>query len=346
MSKNDPINPLVAALQAELTAADPALASNADLLRSVLSGSGDCIKILDLQGRLQFMSEGGKRVMEVDDFSKLKGCPWPDFWHGRGNTEAAEAVRTAIAGGTARFRGPADTARGNPRFWDVQVSPIFGGDGKPSHLLSISRDITEEWQAAERQRFLTLELKHRVKNTLANVISIANQTFKGDAHRMPLAAFEARLVALDRTHDLLTAANWEKTSLRTVIETCLQPHMSDQTRVRIEGPTLYCGPRQALAFGLAINELATNAVKYGALQSPDATIDIAWSEAANDTGKMFHWSWQESGGPTVIEPERMGFGSLVIKNLLGAELNGVTEITYAPAGLICRVSAPTENLTA
>ena len=137
----------VASLKSELIAAGDGLAGNDDVLRSVLAGCGDCIKILDLDGRLQFMSEGGKRVMEVEDFGALKGCPWPDFWQGEGNADAIRAVAIAKAGGTGRFKGAANTAKGNARYWDVQVSPILGNDGQPSHLLSISRDITEEWRA-------------------------------------------------------------------------------------------------------------------------------------------------------------------------------------------------------
>ena len=140
--------PLVDAMNRELAAASPDLVGNDDVLRAVLAGCGDCIKVLDLDGRLQFMSDGGKRVMEVDDFSVLKGCPWPDFWSGDGNRDALAAVEAAKAGKTARFRGAANTAKGNPRYWDVQVSPIFGAAGKSSQLLSISRDITEEWEAA------------------------------------------------------------------------------------------------------------------------------------------------------------------------------------------------------
>src|SRR5580692_1398101 len=121
----------VRSLEEELTAAGDGLTGNAEVLRSVLAGCGDCIKILDLDGRLQFMSEGGKRVMEVEDFGKLKGCPWPDFWVGQGNADAKTAVATALAGRVGRFKGPANTAKGTPRYWDVQVSPIVGDDGKP-----------------------------------------------------------------------------------------------------------------------------------------------------------------------------------------------------------------------
>jgi two-component sensor histidine kinase len=138
---------LVTDLHDELGKADPTLIGNEALLATVLSGSGDCIKVLDLDGHLIFMSEGGKRVMEVDDFSALRGCPWPDFWAGNGNIAARNAVETARGGQSARFTGAANTAKGNARFWDVQVLPILGQDGNPSHLLSISRDITEEHKA-------------------------------------------------------------------------------------------------------------------------------------------------------------------------------------------------------
>jgi len=134
----------VHALNAELKAADPALIGNEALLAAVLAGSGDCIKILDLDGRLQFMSEGGKRVMEVENFSLLKGCAWPDLWTGEGNPAARRAVADARNGIAAHFQGDANTAKGNPRYWDVRVMPILGPDNEPTHLLSISTDITQQ----------------------------------------------------------------------------------------------------------------------------------------------------------------------------------------------------------
>ncbi len=97
--------PASAALALELRAAGPGIEGNDDVLRAVLSGCGDCIKILDLDGRLQFMSEGGKRVMEVDDFTPLKGCPWPSFWAGAGNAEAINAVDRGASGQDRAFPG-------------------------------------------------------------------------------------------------------------------------------------------------------------------------------------------------------------------------------------------------
>ncbi len=127
---------------AALQTSRSALASSEAFLRSVLGSSGDCIKVLDLDARLVFMSEGGMRVMEVGDFNAIQGCPWPDFWQGEGHAEARAAVAAARAGGRGHFRGAADTMAGSPRYWDVQVTPIFGPDGTPEKLLSVSRDIT------------------------------------------------------------------------------------------------------------------------------------------------------------------------------------------------------------
>ena len=341
--------PAVASLNAELDAAGPGLTGNDDLLRSVLSGCGDCIKILDLDGRLQFMSEGGKRVMEVDDFSPLKGCPWPDFWRGQGNLDATLAVEAAKVGQTARFKGAADTAKGTPRYWDVQVSPIFGADGKPAHLLSISRDITEEWRvtaelkdAAERQAVLTGELQHRIKNTLAMVGAIANQTIRGEDVRSAREAFAARLMILSQAHDILTQTSWASAPIHEVVTRAVAAHRSADRRIRVSGPEVELEPKPALALALAIHELATNAVKYGAL-SVKGKVEIAWS---NDAESGFRFSWTESGGPHVAEPGKKGFGSRLIEGVLAADFEGEVRTCYRPGGVVCELIAPMMGPTA
>jgi two-component sensor histidine kinase len=338
----------VASLDCELRAAGDGLSGNVDVLRSVLAGCGDCIKILDLDGRLQFMSEGGQRVMQVEDFGKLKGCPWPDFWAGQGNADAKAAVATAIAGGTARFQGAANTVIGTPRYWDVQVSPILGDDGKPSHLLSISRDITEEHnaaallkEAAERQLLLSRELEHRIKNTLATVSAIANQTMQGDAHAEVRLAFTDRLITLARAHDLLTKTSWSGAPIREVVEGGLAPHRTGRNRIDVSGPDLELQPRQAVGLCLAIHELATNAIKYGALVSASGSIDVTWSNG-DDTDPGFRFVWKESGGPEVKQPpaDRMGFGTRLIERMLANDFNGKVKMTYAPIGVLCELVAP------
>lgn len=348
MRASAPESLTVDAMNFELGAAGDGLAGNDEVLRGVLAGCGDCIKILDLQGRLQFMSEGGKRVMEVDDFSKFKGCPWPDFWAGAGNSDARLAVEKAKAGGTARFKGAANTAKGNSRYWDVQVSPILGTDGEPSHLLSISRDITDEWRAiselkesAERQELLTGELQHRIKNTLAMVGAIANQTIRGNDVSAARQAFSARLMTLSQAHDILTKTSWVSAPIDDVVEGALAPHRTGHGKISVSGPELELQPKQALALSVAVHELATNAVKYGSL-SVDGNVDVVWSTETVEGAPTFLFKWSESGGPPVREPapSQRGFGSRLIERMLASDFNGEVRTFYQPSGVVVELKAP------
>ena len=341
-------NNLLNALNSELAAAGPELVGSGELLRGILAGCGDCIKILDLDGRLQFMSEGGKRVMEVEDFTALKGCPWPDFWAGEGNVQASAAVAAAKSGKTARFQNAANTAKGTPRYWDVQVSPIVGDDGKTTHLLSISRDITEEWRAsklleesAEHQKFLTQELTHRVKNTLTTVLAIASQTFRGETFKEPRGIFNARIQTLSDAYNILSEASWSANSINQVVEIALAPYRTDDNRISLTGPSHNILPKQALTMAVAINELATNAMKHGALSAPSGKVDVSWSIVANDgAAPTFHFQWQESGGPIIAPPTRSGFGSRLIKTMLASDFGGTVNVSYDPTGFLCVLKAP------
>jgi len=120
--------------------------------RRVLGASADCIKVIDLDARLEFMSEGGMCVMEVDDFAAIEGAWWPSFWEGEGHVRALTAVAHAKKGITGRFQGFATTMKGSPRWWDVLVTPINGADGRPEKLLSVSRDVTEQKRADDQMR--------------------------------------------------------------------------------------------------------------------------------------------------------------------------------------------------
>lgn len=332
----------VSKMNAELTAADPALLGNDAVLASVLQGCGDCIKILDLEGRLQFMSEGGKKVMEVDDFSALKGCPWPDMWAAGENVAARQAVESAASGKPARFVGNADTAKGNSRFWDVQVVPIMGADGLPSHLLSISKDITDITDAQKRLELLNSELQHRIKNTLAMVSAIARQTLKGDDISDRRNAFTGRLQALAEANNHIASKTWQSAPLQMVVETALKPHVAYGNRVYLSGPHVELSAKKALSVALTIHELATNATKYGALLSDTGRIDITWNVDGEDAGgeKLFTFLWREAGGPEVEKPTRSGFGTTLISSALAADFKGHVSIDYRPAGVECIMTAP------
>jgi PAS domain S-box-containing protein len=137
--------------------------ADAEFLHSVLASSGDCIKVLDLDAKLEFMNEGGLRVMEVSDFNAIRGCPWPSFWPAEGQDEAWAAIETARAGASARFQGFADTMKGTRKCWDVQVTAIPGAHGRPEKLLAVSRDITEQKRIEGELRELNDTLERRIE---------------------------------------------------------------------------------------------------------------------------------------------------------------------------------------
>lgn len=158
-----------------------------EFLRRVLESSPDCIKTLDLNGNLVSMNEGGQQVMEVDDFGVICGIDWLTFWEGETRDALRTAIATANAGGMGRFQGFCPTMKGSPRWWDVVVAPILGADGKPEQLLGISRDITFQHKAAERQRFLS-ELTERARR-LRDVASVIEETARSVGEFIGLSRF-------------------------------------------------------------------------------------------------------------------------------------------------------------
>jgi PAS domain S-box-containing protein len=137
--------------------------ADAEFLHSVLASSGDCIKVLDLDAKLEFMNEGGLRIMEVSDFKAIRGRPWPGFWPAEEQEEAWAAIETARAGASARFQGFADTMKGTRKCWDVQVTAIPGALGRPEKLLAVSRDITEQKRIEGELRELNDTLERRIE---------------------------------------------------------------------------------------------------------------------------------------------------------------------------------------
>lgn len=324
-----------------MNARPPTDAPDEVFVRAALAASDDCIKILDLEGRLAFMSEGGRRVMEIDDFDRFRGCPWPDFWTGPGNAEATASIASARAGRASRFQAMANTALGNPRWWDVQVSPIRGPDGKPDRILSVSRDITELKLSQERHELLALELDHRIRNLLTMVQAMANQTLReGRSIEEARAALSSRLAALASAQRLLIQTMGREVDLEPLLLGVLEAHRTDG-RILLAGPAVRLSSQSAFALALAVHELATNATKYGALSTGSGQVEINWRIEPEG---MFQLDWRESGGPHVTEPSRVGFGSRAIEQALARQLGGVARLEFPRDGAIMTFRLPLEAL--
>ena len=299
-------------------------------MRGVLSSSNDCIKVLDLEAKLAFMSEGGKRVMEVSDFNAIAGCPWPSFWEGTGNLAAQQAIALVQAGIASSFQGYADTMKGNRRYWDVQVSPIMGADGKPERILSISRDITDLKVAEEARAVLAQELAHRMKNSFAMVQAIVTQTLR-QAKSMEdgRTAVSQRLSALGRAQDILTRSNFTAADIHDVVAAAIDPHRVVEERISWSGPRLILSSQQALGLSLATHELATNAAKYGALSNETGRVAMAWRVEDG----AFAFDWIETGGPPVTPPASRGFGSKLIERIVASYFDGEGCLNFDPSGI-------------
>ena len=197
-------------------------------------------------------------------------------------------------------------------------------------------------EAEERQRILNLELSHRLKNTLAMVQAIATQTLRGVEDKSAVRAFEDRLIALSRAHDVLLQENWTAARIDTVVANVLVLH-GDGGRVSASGPQVPLGPKATLSLSLLLHELATNAAKYGALSRLEGRVSLAWTVEGSGKQGVLKMAWRESGGPEARAPTRRGFGSRLIS--MGLAGTGGAKLDYAESGLIAEFTAPMTAIT-
>ena len=264
-------------------------------------------------------------------------------------------ARGLLAGETETFAMEKRyVTKGGGSVWtSLTASLVRNAAGEPDYFVSIVEDITSRKQVeAEQQRYqsqlrlLINELNHRVKNTLATVQSMAAQTMRSEPDQhVAYGKFEARLLSLSQVHDVLTRESWHGAALQEVAERALDPFSGLASgRVAIRGPDVWLQPGAALTMALVFHELATNAVKYGALSVGTGRVDVYWS-LDTDNARL-RLSWVESGGPPVAPPTRKGFGSRLIERGLRGEFRGSAMMDYRPSGLSCTMEAllppPTE----
>lgn len=199
------------------------------------------------------------------------------------------------------------------------------------------QDITERKKAEEERKFLVQELSHRVKNTLSLVQAIVRQTVPQTDARDTL---EQRLMSLSRAHEMLVQSDWSSAELRAILEGTML--VVQNRRIVMDGPPVRLLPRAAVHMAIAFHELATNALKYGALSNDTGIVYVDWT-AHNGQLKI---NWVEQGGPEVHAPRERGFGTAVLQRVLPAELSGHVETVYHPDGLRCSIRAPLQNIVA
>jgi PAS domain S-box-containing protein len=233
--------------------------------------------------------------------------------------------------------------RGQIEYYEWQIHRITMPDGRFG-VVCYFRDISLTVRSRTQRELLINELNHRVKNTLTTIQSMTAQTLAGaGVDRRINEALEARLISMAGAHDILTQQNWSGADLREIVSRATLA-FANHDRIRASGPAIKIMPSAALALAMALHELATNAVKYGAL-SGNGTVDIAWRVDKETETPCLNLEWRERGGPSVTPPKRQGFGSRLISRGLATQLNGKAELSYDAAGVVCRISAPVAKLT-
>lgn len=261
---------------------------------------------------------------------------WSESWD-----ELSPIVARAFNGEATYIENfPIVTDRsGHPRkaWFTFCYSPLRLADGTVGGMLDTVMETTETVEAQATLNLANQELAHRLKNTLALVQAIASQTLRSVADHEAIAAFENRLQALAGAHDVLYRQTWGAVSLKQVISDALRPH-GDWRQIRITGPDLAIGSGTTMSFALYIHELATNAIKYGALRSEHGQVEVEW--AVSDG--TFNLSWRETGAGPAVQPVRTGFGSKLLDRGLGNQ--SVVRRHYGAEGFELDLAAPLEEL--
>ena len=306
--------------------------------RLILEGASDyAIMATDLDEKVTIWNAGAQKILGWPA-SELIGRPFPAIWTADDLASGADRHERELCMASGRTNLERWHLRkdGTPFWADTLMLPLRKDDGRLIGFLKILRDRTEQRAADERQHLLVNELNHRVKNTLATVQSIAAQTLRtAPSVAEGRAALEERLLALSSAHDVLTRESWEGAELSEIVRLAVSPYAgADVSRIEMDGPSVRLSPRVALAIAMALQELATNAVKYGALSTPAGRLSIVWT--LKDS--VVRLRWEEKDGPPVTPPLRRGFGSRLIERSLATDLGGEASIDFAPTGVVCTIT--------
>jgi PAS domain S-box-containing protein len=267
----------------------------------------------------------GRNPADNFSYEDLNNAVHPDD-RGRWHAAVEEALGSD---GQLKVEYRAIRPDGEVSWMEVRAETRFDAEGRPLLMSGVSIDITERKEAESYRAMMAQEMAHRMKNMLATVQSIINQSMRGEQPPEVIRGnITSRLDALSRSHDVLSGRNFDSASMQETVERAIEPFNAVK-RIHFFGPDIRVSHQGSSSLSLALHELATNAVKYGALSNDAGRVRVEWSV----NGDAFQFVWKESGGPTVEQPERSGFGSRLIR-MLGMSLKGSAVIDYDPAGVI------------
>lgn len=332
--------------EAARRSAEEALRTSEERSRMMLENAPVMIWMSDAAGHCLHLNRRLREFWGVEEHA-IAGFDWTTTMHPDDAAAIGAAMGDALARqGSVTTRGRFRDAQGRWRVLTTDAEPRFSPKGAFLGMIGVNVDATERLEAEAQRELLLAELNHRVKNTLAVVQGIAHQTFKGeDASAHARNAFEGRLSALAAAHNMLTRSNWSHARLDELAREALGLSVAQHSRIELAGPPLLLDPKAALAVAMALHELATNAVKYGALSNDVGRVRLDWSTSDAGLPGRFVLAWVESGGPPVRPPSRRGFGSRLVERLLASDLDGTVDLDFWPDGVSCRIEGATRPTT-
>lgn len=314
-------------------------------LAAIVSSSSDAIVSKTLDGIIQSWNAGATRIFGYLP-EEIIGQPVTTIIPPELQDQEEEILSRLRRGERINhFETERLTKDGRRIDISLTISPIHDRSGRIIGASKIARDITDRKRAERLQRLLISELNHRVKNTLATVQSIANQTVRYARNPQEAAAsFSGRIQALAHTHDLLTRNSWQGADVLRLARDQLLFDGAEDSRISFSGPALTLDPHPTLHLALILHELGTNARKYGSLSVPEGRLDVNWTLRSGNEGSRLLLSWRESGGPPVKAPTQRGFGTTLIKRSLASH-GGEVSIDYRAEGLVCHIMLPVPERT-
>jgi PAS domain S-box-containing protein len=303
-------------------------------LGSIVESSDDAIVSKDLNGIIASWNKGAERVFGYTA-EEVVGRPITIVIPEDRQDEETEILKRIRSGDRIdHFETIRRRKDGRPIVVSLTISPVKNAEGKIIGASKIARDITDQKHSQEQIATLAREVEHRGKNLLASVQAIVNLS-QADTTRGLKEAIEGRIQALANVQSLFVDSRWVGAELSAIAARELAPYgAADQKRVRIGGAPTVLEPTAAQAVAITLHELATNAAKYGSLSAPEGRVDLSWRRPTDGELTL---RWAETGGPMVQEPSRQGFGSKIIKQMIG-QLQGEVRFDWNPQGLVCEMT--------
>lgn len=308
-----------------------------DMLATVLDQSEDCVKILDPEGRVDFMNRNGRCSMEIDDFCAIAGQAWETLWPEDAADDVRAAVSDARAGRSSRFEAFCPTAKGTPKWWDVQVSPVRNDQGDVLAILSVSRDVTERHHAMDSLHTMAHEMRHRLRNAYAVSGAIALASGREETSHGEFAeALALRLNSISAVQGSLIDPG-EREQLPALVARIAQAYDRDGTLIERAGlPSVDLGEQAVRLLALVLGELATNSLKHGALRDG---IQVSITAAQEQGVLKLNWCEPLAAALAAASPND-GSGFRLMERMARAH-RGSFAIAQADGALTAYLEVPT-----